>query len=165
MADAPYHLRRADRAISDEETVNRLLAEGKYATIALADAGEPYLVTLSYGYDQAASRLCFHVAPKGRKLDIISRNPRACATVIADGGYVAGECEHVFESVVLFGKLRVLEDPDETRAAMRVLIGQLETPDHAQQVWSRTNVDSDARLKTFRALVFDIESWTAKRGR
>ncbi len=42
---------------------------------------QPYVVTLSCGFDAANRRLCFHVANSGRKLDIIARNPKACATV------------------------------------------------------------------------------------
>jgi nitroimidazol reductase NimA-like FMN-containing flavoprotein (pyridoxamine 5'-phosphate oxidase superfamily) len=159
-----HPIRRTDREITEAAEIDRLLAQARYATIALADANEPYVVTLSCGFDAAGQRLCFHVAPVGRKLDIIARNPKACATVIADLGYKDGGCAHPFESVVMTGTMRLLEDPDEIRSGMRVLIGQLESAEHTEAIWARNNLDADEALKRFRLLVFQIEDLTAKRG-
>jgi nitroimidazol reductase NimA-like FMN-containing flavoprotein (pyridoxamine 5'-phosphate oxidase superfamily) len=160
-----HPMRRSDREITDAAEIEGLLSGARYTTIALADGDEPYVVTLSCGYDAAKRRLCFHVAPKGRKLDIIARNPRACATVIADLGYTQGKCEHPFESVVMTGDMHLLDDPDEIREGMRVLIGQLESAEDAETVFARNKLDSDEGLTRFRLLVFDIQDWTAKRGK
>ncbi len=159
-----HPMRRTDRRITEAAEIDRLLAEARFATIALADGDMPYVVTLSCGFDAVNRRLCFHVANSGRKLDIIARNPKACATVIADLGYKQGACAHPFESVVMTGTMRLLENPEEVRAGMRVLIGQLESASDAQAVFDRNALDSDAALKRFRLLVFEIEHVDAKRG-
>lgn len=159
-----HPIRRTDREITDAAEIDRLLSRARYATIALADGDQPYVVTLSCGFDAASSRLCFHVAPEGRKLDVIARNPKACATVIADLGYKSGECAHPFESVVMTGTMRLLEDPEDVRTGMRVLIGQLESAEEAETVFARNNLDSADGLKRFRLLVFQIEDLIAKRG-
>jgi nitroimidazol reductase NimA-like FMN-containing flavoprotein (pyridoxamine 5'-phosphate oxidase superfamily) len=159
-----HQMRRTDREITEAAEIDRLLSQARYATIALADGDEPYIVTLSCGYDAANGRLCFHVATAGRKLDVIARNPKACATVVADLGYKSGECAHPFESVVMTGTMRLLEDPQDIRAGMRVLIGQLESVEDAEAVFARNKLDSDEGLKRFRLLVFEIEGLTAKRG-
>jgi nitroimidazol reductase NimA-like FMN-containing flavoprotein (pyridoxamine 5'-phosphate oxidase superfamily) len=159
-----HELRRYDLEITDAEHIERLLHGARYATIALADGSQPYIVTLSCGYDAAKRRLCFHVAPKGRKLDIIADNPRACAIVIAEQGYLAGQCAHPYESVVLSGRLRLLEDAADVRAAMRTLIGQLESPDDGAALWERHDLDNDEALVRFRMLVFEIEDLSAKSG-
>ncbi|NTU70598.1 MAG: hypothetical protein HGB10_02055 [Coriobacteriia bacterium] len=159
-----HELRRQDREITDPAEIDRLLTGARYATIALADGDSPYVVTLSCGYDRVGSRLCFHVAPAGRKLDIIARNAHGCATVIEDCGYKHGQCAHPFRSVVLAGSLRVIDNPAETRDAMRVLIGQLESAQDAETIFERNSLDDDAALARFRMLVFDIESMTAKEG-
>ena len=91
-----HELRRDDREITDPAEMDRILSAAKYATIALADGEQPYVVTLSCGYDPERNRLCFHVAPEGYKLDIIAANPLACATVVHDRGYKTGECAHPF---------------------------------------------------------------------
>ena len=62
------------------------------------------------------------------------------------------------------GAMRLLEDPEEVRAGMRVLIGQLESASDVRAVFDRNALDSDAALKRFRLLVFEIEHLEAKRG-
>jgi nitroimidazol reductase NimA-like FMN-containing flavoprotein (pyridoxamine 5'-phosphate oxidase superfamily) len=83
-----YHLiNRPDREITDEEEILRILKNGKYATLSLCKNNEPYIVTLSYGYEEQSNSLYFHCAKKGLKLVFIKNNPRVCATIIEDGGY------------------------------------------------------------------------------
>jgi nitroimidazol reductase NimA-like FMN-containing flavoprotein (pyridoxamine 5'-phosphate oxidase superfamily) len=159
-----HELRRNDLEITDPAQIDRILHSAKYATVALCDGETPYLVTLSCGYDAPGRRLCFHVAPAGRKLDIIAENPLACATVVADRGYLVGECAHPYESVVMAGRMRVLDDPDDSRAAMRTLIGQLESPADEATLWERHKLDTPEGLVRFRILVFDIAEATAKAG-
>lgn len=155
-------MRRHDREITDPAVIEQIISEGKFTTVALTDGDEPYLVTLSYGYDAKNRRLCFHVARKGRKLDIIERNPRACATVVVDLGYNHGECEHPFRSVVMTGRMRLAADDDEARDIMRSLLAQLEPTEGA---WEAMRLDDEARMNSFRALVFEIESVCGKEGR
>lgn len=158
-----HEMRRTDREISDPAEIASLLRRGRYCTFALVDDGEPYVVTLSYGYDEPARRFYFHVAPQGHKLDIIARKPRACGTVILDYGYVAGECEHPFESAVLRGRLRVVTDDEEKRHAIRTLVAHLE--DDPEAYWTSRTWALDDRLRGFAALCFEIDSMTAKRGK
>jgi nitroimidazol reductase NimA-like FMN-containing flavoprotein (pyridoxamine 5'-phosphate oxidase superfamily) len=159
-----HEMRRHDLEITDSAEIDRLLASARFATVALCDGDRPYLVTLSCGYDAAGCRLCFHVAPAGRKLDIIAKNPRGCATVVVDLGYQVGECAHPYASVVMSGQLRVLEDAEEIRAAMRVLIGRLEAPEAETAIWERNALDTADALARFKMLVFEIEDLSAKSG-
>ncbi len=160
-----HHLRRTDREITDPASIDALLSQGRMATVGLVDEGDPYVVTLSYGYDAERRRLCFHVARAGRKLDVIERSPRACVSVVIEHGYSEGRCEHPFSSVVMEGTMRVVGDSDDARAAMRTLIGQLESPEHAAEIWERHSLDGDATYRTLKMLVFDVDSLTAKEGK
>lgn len=159
------HMRRGDREITERPVVEAILRDGRWATIALADEDGPYVVTMSYGYDAQRQRLCFHAASKGRKLDIIRKNPRACATVVRDLGYIEGACEHPFESVVMSGTMHEVGDLDEKRVAMRTLIRQQEGSSEAHAVWQRNELDADDTYRRMSVLVFAIESTTAKRGK
>ena len=159
-----HELRRHDLEIMDPAEIDRLLVAARFATVALADGEQPYIVTLSCGYDAVLNRLCFHVSRKGRKLDVIAKNPRACATVVADLGYRVGECAHPYASVVVSGRMRVLEDPADARNAMRTLIGQLESADDESAIWARNLLDTDAGMGRCRMLAFEIDELTAKSG-
>jgi uncharacterized protein len=159
-----HELRRNDLEIMDLDEICRLLSSARYASVALVDGDRPYLVTLSCGYDREHDRLCFHVARAGRKLDVIASNPRACATVVHDLGYMTGECAQPYASVVVFGTLRVLEDPEEARQAMRILITQLESEVALEGIWERNRLDTDAGIGRCIMLGLDIEERTAKSG-
>jgi nitroimidazol reductase NimA-like FMN-containing flavoprotein (pyridoxamine 5'-phosphate oxidase superfamily) len=160
----PHPLRREDRAITDPAVIESLLHGARVATIALADGDEPYVVTLSCGYDAPLRRLCFHVASVGRKLDIIARNPRACVTIVSDLGYKTGECAHPFQSLVMEGRMRLLEDRDEARIAMRALIGQLEGAEAVDRLFAKHELDGEAVFRRMSVLVFEIDGITAKEG-
>lgn len=158
-----YHLRRTDRAITDEATIERIIRDGKYTTIALSGEHGPYAVTLSYGYDAEARRLYFHVAHEGRKLEMIAADPRACATIVSESGYTHGECEHPFESVVMFGTMRVVDADEEKLRAIHCLVEHLE--DDAVGYWESRSWQLSDRLNGFSALAFEVDTLTAKRGK
>ncbi len=158
-----YHLRRADREIEEPDRIDGILLRGRYATFALVDESDPYVVTLSYGYDFSARRMYFHVAHEGHKLDVITRHPEVCGTVVIDHGYNQGECEHPFESVVMRGSMRVVSSAEEKRHAIHTLVTHLENdPD---TYWSSRSWRLEQRLDGFTALCFEIESMTAKEGK
>ncbi len=155
-------MRREDRRITDSAEVETILRTGRFIALALA-GDEPYVVTLSYGYDANANALYFHVAHEGRKLDRVARDPRACGTIVVDDGYTQGECEHPFRSVVLTGRMRVLESADEKRHAIETLVRHLE--DRPDDYWESRSWGLDSRLAGFTALAFDIEHIDAKQGK
>lgn len=157
-----HPMRRHDCEITDPDAIASILSAARYATIALCDGNEPYVVTLSCGYDPARNRLCFHVATAGRKLDIIAKNPSACVTIVEDLGYLHGECAHPFRSAVMTGTMRVLKDADDVRVAMRTLIGQLESAEDTEALFEKHKLDTDAALDRFRMLVFEIDTLSAK---
>jgi nitroimidazol reductase NimA-like FMN-containing flavoprotein (pyridoxamine 5'-phosphate oxidase superfamily) len=123
-----YHLHnRPEREILDRVEVLRLLKAGKYAVLSLCRDNEPYVVTLSYGYDEEANALYFHCAKEGLKLDFIRANPLVCGTVIEDGGYISGECGHNYKTVVFQGVIQIISDIAEMQRAMKVLLTHLES--------------------------------------
>jgi nitroimidazol reductase NimA-like FMN-containing flavoprotein (pyridoxamine 5'-phosphate oxidase superfamily) len=158
----PYHLRRVDRQISDPDEVDRILRQARFATFAFAHEDEPYCVTLSYGYDSERQTFYFHVASQGQKLEWIARNPSACGTVVNAGEYRHGECAHPYESVVLRGRFRVIDDPAEKEHAIHTLVWQQERD--PEGFWASRRLDDPARTAGFTALAFEIEHMTAKAG-
>jgi len=47
-----YHVRRKDKEITDEADLKKMLKSAKYVTLAMSMNNEPYLVSLSHGYDE-----------------------------------------------------------------------------------------------------------------
>jgi nitroimidazol reductase NimA-like FMN-containing flavoprotein (pyridoxamine 5'-phosphate oxidase superfamily) len=102
------------------------MERGKFVTISMCRNKEPYIVTLSYGYDKNKHALYFHAAIKGLKLDIIKENPNVCATVIEDHGYVEDQCEQHYRSVVFWGKMYIIDGLDEQKYGLDILLNHLE---------------------------------------
>jgi hypothetical protein len=123
---------------------------------------EPYIVTLSYGYDPEKKALYFHCAPKGLKLDFIGVNPNVCATVIEDGGYIKGECEHEFRSVVFWGNMQVVKESDEKKHGMGILLHHLEGQD---SVIRQKMLKAEGFYAKMEILRLDIEEIHGKAGR
>ncbi|MFX0003814.1 MAG: pyridoxamine 5'-phosphate oxidase family protein [Candidatus Hodarchaeota archaeon] len=120
-----YHMRRIEKEIKDKGTLIELLKEGKYTVISLSKENEPYIITLSYGYDESKNALYFHCAKEGQKIDFIKSNPYVCGTVIEDNGYEEA-CGQAFRSVVFRGKMVIIEDLIEKKYGFEILLNQLE---------------------------------------
>lgn len=123
---AKYHMKKLDREITGQDELLSILKHGKYAVISMCRNNEPYIVTLSYGYDEGRNSLYFHSAKAGLKIDFIQENPRVCATVIEDGGYQNSQCEHKYASVVFWGDMYMVEDLAEKKHALVTMIDHLE---------------------------------------
>jgi nitroimidazol reductase NimA-like FMN-containing flavoprotein (pyridoxamine 5'-phosphate oxidase superfamily) len=119
-----WHIRRIEREIKDENELRSILKNGRYATIGLSKEDEPYVVTLSYGYDPSENALFFHCAKEGQKMDFLRSNPRVCATIIEDDGFDSGSCDHAYRSVVLRGTMHIINDRIEIDRGIRLMIEQ-----------------------------------------
>ena len=154
-----YHLRLKDRAITDEGEIKRLLREGKFITIALCRDNEPYIVTINYGYAELKHALYFHCAGKGLKLEFIKQNPEVCATILEDMGYQERICTHFYQTLVIRGKLNIVENLEEKKYGMDVLLEHLEKdPDKVR----KKSLQDEERYRTTGVLRLDIEEITGK---
>lgn len=112
-------MRRKKQALPKEDCA-AILNRGMSGVLALAgDDDYPYAVPISYVYD--GERLYFHCAKSGHKLDAIFRNPKASFCVIDKDEIVPEEYTTYFRSVIVFGKIRILEDDGEKRSAIEKL--------------------------------------------
>ena len=123
----PYHLRRKDKELSDPTEHNRILATVRTVTLAMSIGDEPYAVVLNHGWDPERRCLYFHCAPRGKKIDILSRNPRVWGVAVQDLGYLDGRCDHAYRSVMFSGNVTWLRSDGEKRRALEVMIHQHES--------------------------------------
>lgn len=158
-----YHLQnRPNREITDSQEILEILRKGKYATISMCRSNEPYIVTLSYGFDKENNALFFHCSPQGLKMDFIKANPLVCATIMEDGGYIANECGHHYRSVVFWGKMEILKELDEKKHGMSVLLHHLES---SPDVIKEKALKSEAFYSKMEVLKLSIDQIHGKMGR
>lgn len=127
MGDAMFReMRRRGQELPAKEC-EKILEHGTSGVLALSgDDGYPYAVPLSYVYTDG--RLLFHCARTGHKLDAIARSPKASFCVIGQDEVVPERYTTHFRSVIVFGRVRVVEDPEEMRRAC-VLLAEKYRPD------------------------------------
>src|SRR4030042_5362153 len=121
-----FHLRRKDKEITDESLLKKILRTAKYVTIALSMHNQPYLVSLSHGYDEKKNCLYFHCAKEGKKLQYLSSNDTVWGQALLDYGYSKGECTYLYASVHFTGKVTILESLEEKREALACMIRQID---------------------------------------
>jgi len=119
-------MRRADKEISDPDEIRRALKGTKYMTLAMVKDGEPYLVSLSHGYDEERHSLYFHSAGEGKKLDYMRASPSVWGQVVVDRGYAENECTHRYATVMFRGRVRYIESLEDKRRAFSTMISQLD---------------------------------------
>lgn len=123
-------MRRHSQQLSPEES-REVLARCTSGVLAVSgDGGYPYAVPLSFAYRE--DKLYFHCAKTGHKLDALLRDNRAGFCVIDQDRIVSEEFTTYFRSVILFGRARILDDPDEKRAAL-MLIADKYSPNMPQE--------------------------------
>ena len=106
------------------------MREVPVARLAFADDGEPYIVPLNFGIlTTTPLTLVFHCAATGRKLEMMSRNPRVCFEAdlpdgLRDGGATACRWGMAFRSVIAWGRLERIQDECGKKAALEALMSK-----------------------------------------
>lgn len=103
-------MRRPGQALDRDDCI-RILGNAKRGTLSvLGDDGYPYGVTMSPFFDKESNRLFFHCGKAGHKLDAMRNCDKVSFCTISDGVKTEKDWALRFESVVVFGKVRFIED-------------------------------------------------------
>jgi nitroimidazol reductase NimA-like FMN-containing flavoprotein (pyridoxamine 5'-phosphate oxidase superfamily) len=120
-------VRRKEQSIDDEGEMIAILRRVKHVTMAMCRGDEPYLVTVSHGYDEDRRAVYFHCGQEGRKVDILRANPVVWGQALEDPGYVEGDCDQPYATTQFRGIVVFIDDLEEKRHALETIVGQLES--------------------------------------
>jgi uncharacterized protein len=117
------------REITTPSAMEEIIAKCGYCSMAMVDKNnEPYVLPMNFGYDEGVVYL--HSAPGGKKVDILRNNKRVCLAFSADhllrhqNEDVACSYSMKYRSVLVYGKVEFIDDPDEKRKALNILMKQ-----------------------------------------
>lgn len=158
-------LRRSDRAMSEDDTV-ALLQRALVGRIGTVDAeGTPYVVPLSFVYEDSPQRIHLHFARQpGHLASNLKFSSKVCFEIDEPGPLIAtGEpgCEtsHVYESAICFGRAQVVSDERE-----RVRIARLFLRKYVDQhMPGRSYKPGLVALNTVDFVTVEVEVMTGKR--
>ena len=118
-------MRRADKEIKDRAEIEDIIAKADICRVGLSDNSIPYIVPVNFGFRDNC--VYFHCAREGAKLDIIGRNNNVCVEFDIDHEMrvddVACEWGFKYRSVIGFGKAYILDDREEKRRALDIIMG------------------------------------------
>ena len=123
-----HGLTKREIRITESDEIARILNTAKVLHMGLAVDNEPYVLPMNYGYTLEDGRLVLylHSAVKGRKLDMIRSNPKVSFSIDCDRmpfeGRVACQYGMVYSSVMGKGTATIVEDVEEKKQAMSILM-------------------------------------------
>ena len=104
-------MRRTKQNMSQERCIE-VLERGTSGVLAvLGDEDYPYAVPLSYVYKD--SKIYFHCAKEGHKIDAIVKHNKVSFCVIDQDKVVPEDYTTHYRSVIVFGKARILEGEEK----------------------------------------------------
>lgn len=121
-------LTRREREITDMDKIIEILGKAKVLHLGLVDGDEAYVVPMNYGYVFESGKLVLylHSARRGRKLDLIRKNPKVFFEAECDitpfEGDVACKYGMAYSSVMGRGIAEIVENPKEKMRAMSLLM-------------------------------------------
>ena len=170
-------MRRKDRQMPPQ-FAHQVIDKAPYGVVSMIDGDHPYSVPLSIV--RSGDVLYFHSAKQGRKVEVLARNANVTVVFVGDKGvpenYSHDELEEMnsdaskavklissvftteFESAIVTGVVKMVDDVDEKIAAMR-LICEKYTPDKMKYF----DTAIDAGLKRTYVYKVEIEGLSAKR--
>ncbi|MDO4632796.1 MAG: pyridoxamine 5'-phosphate oxidase family protein [Eubacteriales bacterium] len=114
-------MRRFKQQVTDEECSRILTEEKRGALAVIGDGGYPYAIPIDFYYDEEHKRIYFHGARSGHKADAMKNCDKVCFTTWNQGFKKEGHWEWNATSVVVFGRARFVEDPEEISGYLRKL--------------------------------------------
>ena len=147
-------MRRKKQALTAEEIAEILKRNTSGVLSVNGDDGYPYGVPLSYVY--LDSKLYFHCAAAGHKLDSILKDDKVSFCVIDQDQVVGQEYTTYFRSVVAFGRARALEGAEKLRPLVELC--EKYYPGHLEQ----TRQKAEVALKNVCIVELTIEHMTGK---
>jgi len=152
-------MRHPDKVMGPEDIVNVIKA-GRLMTVAMSKDDVPYLVTVNFAFDGEKQCFYFHCSKSGKKIDYLRSNPVVWGQIIEDGGYVQGECEHRYLCVHFKGRATILEDDEDVKKALVLLIDQQEDdPDPVK----KRNIETGEYTGVIMVRI-DVDGFSGKRG-
>ena len=158
----PNAQRRREHARDDEWT-RAFLHRAPIGHVATQWDEQPFINPTTFWYDEAQHRILFHSNVAGRVRANSEHHDRVCFEATEFGRFlpsnVALEFSVQYRSVVVYGRVHVLEGDDEKRAALYGLIGKYFPHLSAGREYRPI---TDAELKRTSVYAIAIESWSGK---
>ena len=112
---------RKKQQLSQDECI-RLLNSAKRGVLSvLGDDDYPYGMPMNHFYNEEDGRIYFHSGMAGHKIDAIKKHGKVSFCVFDEGYRKEGEWALYIKSVIVFGRIEIIEDRDTVYEISRLL--------------------------------------------
>lgn len=117
-------MRRADREVTEPQEIADIMQRCEVVRLALNTETVPYILPVNFGMEEDGMTLYIHGAMDGTKYEHIARDSRAsfemdCSVEL---DLENGECTMSYESVIGWGVIDELTEPEEKHHALNRLM-------------------------------------------
>ena len=141
-------LARKNQRLDQKDCIALLQKERRGVLALQGDGGYPYALPINHWYCEKTGSLFFHSGMTGHKVDAMLRCDKASFCVYDQGERPEGEWAYHVRSVILFGRLQVVDDAVWAMEAVRQLSRQF-TADEDY-------IESEIRQAADHTLVFEL---------
>jgi nitroimidazol reductase NimA-like FMN-containing flavoprotein (pyridoxamine 5'-phosphate oxidase superfamily) len=160
---SPTALQRLPEFTREDDWIRSFLQETKVGHIATSADGQPFVMATSFWFDEKNRRIIFHSNISGRMRANIEENPKVCLEASEMGkllpSNVALEFSLQYRSVMVFGTVKLLTDPEEARAALYGLLKKYFPTMSAGREYREI---TEKELRATSVYEIQIESWSGK---
>jgi nitroimidazol reductase NimA-like FMN-containing flavoprotein (pyridoxamine 5'-phosphate oxidase superfamily) len=146
--------------------MEEILKRAEVGRLALIDGVSPYIIPINFAY--LNGKIGFHCDGKGKKLDIIAKNPRCCFEVDEFRGEVGYHydalCHLDYDSIIATGKAHIENGEDEKYTFFQLLHAKYKEI-YRKPLSEGGMVFDRKRLDKACCVVIDIEELTGRRER
>ena len=150
-------MRRKKQILSNKETISVLEKCTSGVLAVLGDDGYPYTVPLSYVYEGKTNKIYFHSAKTGHKIDAIRKLDKVSFCVIEQDQIVPERFTTYYRSVIVFGRIQVIESGEKWQDAIHKLISRYSPNESSENIQKEIKTASQ-----FCILEMSIEHMTGK---
>lgn len=121
-------MRRADREITDKQSIDEIFLKAKIVRIGFFDEGDIYIVPVNFGCEceNDEYRLYFHGAKAGRKYELSKACPRVGFEIDEDFSLMEAKeaCSYSasYKSIIGSGDIMLVEAEEEKKHALDVIM-------------------------------------------
>lgn len=148
-------MRRCKQQLSQASCIE-IFERGTSGVLALlGDDDYTYALPISYVYHD--SKIYFHGAAEGHKLDAVRKHSKVSFCVIDKDEIIQEKYTSYYASVIAFGTIKIIDEENKKRSAVQML-GEKYSPDFNELISAK----ADSKIDCMSVLELSVEKLSGK---
>lgn len=156
MENVFRRMRRFKQQLTEEECRELLRKEVRGVLAVNGENGYPYAFPMNFYFNEETNTILLHSAKAGSKLDALRRDSKVCFCFHDEGWREESKWQTHFQSIVIFGRIRFVDDADLSLQYAKAFDGKFESDEEVKR-----HIEREGML--VQMLELEIDYMTGKR--